>query len=118
MARVVSIANRKGGCGKTTTTMSLAAGLAGEGHQVTVVDVDPQCNSTQSFGLNADDLKDGFTVADAYLSKVPASDIELDFGERFEGRLRPPSRPEASPISMPTTYATSTECDSARRSSQ
>lgn len=54
-----------------------------------LVDTDPQCNATESFGIRAESLvEEGkFTLADAYLKKRSATDIELDFGERFAGRL-------------------------------
>ena len=86
---VVAMTNQKGGCGKTTTTVSLAAGLAKLGYRVVVVDTDPQCNATDSFGLERDDLlKDGyFTVADAYLARRPLSEIVVNFPDRFDSSL-------------------------------
>src|SRR2546426_5231906 len=86
---VIVLANQKGGCGKTTTAVSLAAGLAHEGYSVCLVDTDPQCNATDTFGINRDELaKAGrFSVADAYLAKKPAREIELGFGDRFQERL-------------------------------
>lgn len=85
----VALANQKGGCGKTTTAVSLGAGLAQLGYRVVIVDTDSQCNATDSFGLNRENLlKEGFfTVADAYLAKTPMSEIVVDFGERYEQRL-------------------------------
>jgi chromosome partitioning protein len=86
---ILVLANQKGGCGKTTSAVSLAAGIAHSGYSVCLVDVDPQCNATDSFGINRDELsREGkFTVADAFLVKKPATEILYDFGERFQGLL-------------------------------
>src|SRR3712207_5165348 len=48
---IVAMTNQKGGCGKTTATVSLGAALAEDGLSVTVIDTDPQCNATATFGV-------------------------------------------------------------------
>jgi len=82
---IIVLANQKGGCGKSTAAVSLGAGFARAGYSVCVVDVDPQCNATDTFGISRDELsKSGmYTVADAYLAKNASSLPLLENGQYF-----------------------------------
>ena len=88
MTKIIAVTNQKGGCGKTTSVISLASALTMRGYSCTVVDCDQQTNATQAFGIDAEELdEDQYTVLDAYLNKRPADQIEMSFPDRFGGRM-------------------------------
>ncbi|MDO8942543.1 MAG: AAA family ATPase, partial [Desulfobacterales bacterium] len=109
MARIFCVANQKGGVGKTTTTVNLAAGLAKIGQRVLMVDLDPQGNATMGSGIEKrkleltvyDVLLESATVAEARVSsktcgydvlganrELAGAEIELVDVDRREKRLK------------------------------
>jgi chromosome partitioning protein len=109
MAKIFCIANQKGGVGKTTTTVNLAAGLAQIGQRVLVVDLDPQGNATMGSGIDKrklettvyDVLLESATIAEAKSRaekagydvlganrELAGAEVELVELERREARLK------------------------------
>ena len=75
MAKTFCIANQKGGVGKTTTAVNLAAGLAAIGQRVLLIDLDPQGNATMGSGVNKSELT--HTVYQALIGAQPVVQVRV-----------------------------------------
>jgi chromosome partitioning protein len=73
MGSVICVANQKGGVGKTTTCVNLAASLAATQRRVLLIDLDPQSNATMGCGIDKNALER--SVCDVLLDDVPAADV-------------------------------------------
>ena len=80
--RVFTVANQKGGVGKTTTTVNLAAALAREGARVLVIDLDPQGNASTALGV--EHRADTVSVYDVIISDIPMADA-VQKSPEFDG---------------------------------
>ncbi|WP_296448094.1 ParA family protein [Rhodoferax sp. UBA5149] len=83
MVKIFCVANQKGGVGKTTTTVNLAAGLAKVGQRVLMVDLDPQGNATMGSGVDKRKLE--LTIYDVLLESASVAEARVKSDKLVEG---------------------------------
>ena len=84
MGKIISIANQKGGVGKTTTAINLSAALAETGKKILIIDIDPQGNTSSGFGIDKNQIEDtiyelilGYSAVNEAIMKEVITNIDV-----------------------------------------
>ncbi|MFM8179356.1 MAG: ParA family protein [Candidatus Kapaibacterium sp.] len=75
MAKIIAIANQKGGVGKTTTAVNLSASLAAAEQHTLLIDIDPQANASNGFGVNTQELQR--SIYEVLINEVAAEEAKV-----------------------------------------
>ena len=91
MARIIAFANQKGGVGKTTSAVNVAASLGIIGFRTLLIDLDPQGNATSGVGVSKKNLK--LTIQDVLLEKAGVEDVVIQ--TKFNNLSLLPANPQS-----------------------
>ena len=100
MTKIIAITNQKGGVGKTTTSVNLAACLAYLGKKTLLVDCDPQCNSTSGLGVRSEDY--GISAYDCLADADKTRDAVIE--TKYQNLCLLPSSPDMSAAEIELAY--------------
>ena len=100
MTKIIAITNQKGGVGKTTTSVNLAACLAYLGKKTLLIDCDPQCNSTSGVGIEKDECD--LSVYDCLIDGTKTADAVIE--TKYNNLYIIPSSPDMSAAEIELAY--------------